>query len=56
MWGSTAIPSVRIARTLFMQVLTEVIENSADYWVYDGDAQIVAESSFDGNFTVARIS
>ncbi|MEU3304560.1 hypothetical protein ABZ729_32815 [Streptomyces sp. NPDC006678] len=55
MWGSVVIPSLRMTKETTLMRTSEILETVPEFWIYSPKGRIMAEVSFSGALTVAKV-
>ncbi|MEI5007754.1 hypothetical protein RB196_10775 [Streptomyces sp. PmtA] len=55
MWGSVVIPSLKMTKETALMRMSEILETVPEFWIYSPQGRVMAEISFSGALTVARV-
>ncbi|WP_327686226.1 hypothetical protein [Streptomyces sp. NBC_00467] len=54
-WGSVVIPSLKMTKETALMRLSEIEEAIPEFWIYSPQGRVMAEISFSGALTVAKV-
>ncbi|SDL77673.1 hypothetical protein SAMN05444921_101291 [Streptomyces wuyuanensis] len=55
MWGSIVIPSLKMTKETALMRMSEILETVPEFWIHSLQGRVMAEISFSGALTVARV-